>query len=137
MMWGALSDERTGLSFTIAAGPRQLSQSRVRIPWDSWSHFTVSDSRLPFSSPPTTCRATMQADSSRGTDKAENAVLLLRSADHTENKSRDSISPVHWRADCYLVTSHKHSSYCCVRASRGVYQTVTWQCVDMSQYDWR
>jgi hypothetical protein len=23
LMWGALSDERTGLSFTIAAGPRQ------------------------------------------------------------------------------------------------------------------
>jgi hypothetical protein len=37
-MWGALSDERTGLPFTIAAGPRQRSHSR---------EFTVSDSRLP------------------------------------------------------------------------------------------
>jgi hypothetical protein len=27
---------------------------------------------------------------SRGTDKAEDTVLLLSSADHTENKSRDS-----------------------------------------------
>jgi hypothetical protein len=27
LMWGALSDERTGLSFTIAAGPRQRSHS--------------------------------------------------------------------------------------------------------------
>jgi hypothetical protein len=53
-MWGALSDERTGLSFTIAAGPRQRSHSRVRVSWDSGPYFTVSDSRLPFSSPPTT-----------------------------------------------------------------------------------
>jgi hypothetical protein len=46
-MWDALSDERTGLSFTIAAGHRQRSHSRVRVPWDSGPHFTVSDSRLP------------------------------------------------------------------------------------------
>jgi hypothetical protein len=45
-MWGALSDEKTGLSLTIAADPRQRSHSRVRIPWDPWSYFTVSDSRL-------------------------------------------------------------------------------------------
>jgi hypothetical protein len=54
LMWGALSDERTGLSFTIAAGARQSSHSRVRVPWDSRPYFTVSDSRLPFSWPPTT-----------------------------------------------------------------------------------
>jgi hypothetical protein len=47
-MWGALSDERTGLSFTIAAGPHQRSHSRVRVPWDSRPYFTLSDSRLPF-----------------------------------------------------------------------------------------
>jgi hypothetical protein len=29
LMWGALSDERTGLSFTTAAGPHQRSHSRV------------------------------------------------------------------------------------------------------------
>jgi hypothetical protein len=34
---GILADERFGLSFTIAAGPRR----------DTWPHFTVSDSRLP------------------------------------------------------------------------------------------
>jgi hypothetical protein len=51
-MWGALSDERADLSFTITAGPRQRSYSRVRV-----SYFTVSDSRLPFTSPPTTRRA--------------------------------------------------------------------------------
>jgi hypothetical protein len=32
LMWGALSDERTGLPFTIAAGPRQRILSWVRIP---------------------------------------------------------------------------------------------------------
>jgi hypothetical protein len=34
-LWGAVSDERTGLLFTIAAGPRQRSRSRVRVPWES------------------------------------------------------------------------------------------------------
>jgi hypothetical protein len=42
-----LSDERMGLTFTIAAGPRQSSHSQVRVPRDSWPYFTVSDSRLP------------------------------------------------------------------------------------------
>jgi hypothetical protein len=60
LMWGALSDERTGLSFAIAICPRQRSHSRVRIPWNSWPYFTVLDSRLPFSSPPTTRRATVE-----------------------------------------------------------------------------
>jgi hypothetical protein len=36
-----------GLSFTNAAGPRQLSHPWVRVPRDSWPYFTVSDSRLP------------------------------------------------------------------------------------------
>jgi hypothetical protein len=54
---GTLSDERTGLSVTIAAGPRQLNHNQVRVPWDSRPYFIVSDSRLPFSSPPTTRRA--------------------------------------------------------------------------------
>jgi hypothetical protein len=47
LMWGAFSDERTGLSFTIAAGPRQRCHSWVQVPRDSWPYFTVSDSRLP------------------------------------------------------------------------------------------
>jgi hypothetical protein len=57
LMWGALSDERTGLSFRIAASLLQRSHFRIRVPWDSWPYFTVSDSRLPFSSPPTTLGA--------------------------------------------------------------------------------
>jgi hypothetical protein len=32
LIWGALSDERPGLSFTIPAGPRQRSHFWVRVP---------------------------------------------------------------------------------------------------------
>jgi hypothetical protein len=60
LMWGALSDERTGLSFPIATCPRQRSHFRVGVHWDSRPYFTVSDSRLLFSSPPTTRRATVE-----------------------------------------------------------------------------
>jgi hypothetical protein len=60
--WGTLSDERTGLSFVYAAGPRQRSLTRVRVPRDSWSYFAVSDLRLRFSSPPTTRRVTVVFD---------------------------------------------------------------------------
>jgi hypothetical protein len=60
LMWGALSDERAGLLFTIAAGPCQPSHSLVRVLWASQPYLTVSDSRVPFSSPATTHRATME-----------------------------------------------------------------------------
>jgi hypothetical protein len=60
LIWGTLSDERRGLSFAIDAGPRQRSHSRVRVPWDSRPYFTASDSRLPFSSPPTTRRVMVE-----------------------------------------------------------------------------
>jgi hypothetical protein len=59
-LWGALSDERSGLSFVCAAGPCQRSLSRVRVPWDLRLYFTVSDLRLPYSSPPTTRRVTVE-----------------------------------------------------------------------------
>jgi hypothetical protein len=41
LMCGALSDERTALPFTIAAGPSQRCHSRVRVPRDSWPYFTA------------------------------------------------------------------------------------------------
>jgi hypothetical protein len=59
-MSGALFDERTGLLFTIAAGPRQRSHSRIRVPWDSRPYFTVSYSRLSFLSRSTTRRAAVE-----------------------------------------------------------------------------
>jgi hypothetical protein len=42
LMCGHLSGQRTGLSFTIAASLRQPSHSRVRVPRNSWPHFTIS-----------------------------------------------------------------------------------------------
>jgi hypothetical protein len=45
--WTLAVDERMGLSFTIAAGPLQLSHSQVRVPRDSWPHFTLSNSTVP------------------------------------------------------------------------------------------
>jgi hypothetical protein len=44
LIWDVLSDERTGLSFTVAPGPRQRSHFRVPVPWDSWPYCTISDS---------------------------------------------------------------------------------------------
>jgi hypothetical protein len=60
LMWGALSDERTDLSFAIAIVTLQRSHFRVRVPWDSSSYFTASDSKLPFSSPLTNRRAALE-----------------------------------------------------------------------------
>jgi hypothetical protein len=57
---GALSDKRTGLSFVYAAFPCQCSLSRVRGPWYSRPYITVSNLSLPFSSPPTTRRVTVE-----------------------------------------------------------------------------
>jgi hypothetical protein len=34
LIWGALSDGRTGLSFAVAVGSRQRCHSLVRVPWD-------------------------------------------------------------------------------------------------------
>jgi hypothetical protein len=67
-----------GLPFTIVAGPRQRSLSRVRAPWDSSPYFTVSDLRLSFSSPPTTRRVTVEGPAStRGQVKVK---VILRLA---------------------------------------------------------
>jgi hypothetical protein len=57
---GALSDERTGLSFISAPGPRQRSHFRARVSWNSWPTFSVPDSKLPFLSPRTTRRAMVE-----------------------------------------------------------------------------
>jgi hypothetical protein len=49
-----------GLSFVHVASPCQHSLSQVLVPWYSRPYFTVSDMRLPFSSPPTTRRVTVE-----------------------------------------------------------------------------
>jgi hypothetical protein len=81
LMWGALSNEKTGLSFTIAASPRQRSRFRFQVPWDSRPYFTVSDSRLPFLTPPTTLRATVEVfdpASTRDRNKQVKVKVTLR-----------------------------------------------------------
>jgi hypothetical protein len=87
-LWGALSDERTGLSFLYAAGPHQCSLSRLRFPWDSWQYFTVSDLRLPFSSPPTTRRVTVEVFEPASTrvwhGSTSLSVINLRHGPHTK-----------------------------------------------------
>jgi hypothetical protein len=80
-----------GLSFTIAAGPRQRIHSLVRVPWDSRPYFTVSDSRRPFLSPPTTHRATVEVfDLACTWDRAQliPIVLLLTSRHGPSRKHR-------------------------------------------------
>jgi hypothetical protein len=94
-----------GLSFTIAAGPRQRSHSRVRVPRDSCTYFTLRFETpviwrarsaylyppgtgwpsytprhwVPFSSPLTTRRSAVEVfepASTRGTDSFEVRVTL-------------------------------------------------------------
>jgi hypothetical protein len=83
LIWGALSDKRTGLPFTIAGGPRKRSHSWVRVPlfycrlrietpptWWARSLYLYPPGTcwpsynprqwVPFSSPLTTRRATVE-----------------------------------------------------------------------------
>jgi hypothetical protein len=88
LVWGALSDERTELSFTTAAGPCQRSHSQVRVQWDSRPYFTVSDLRLPFLSPPTTRRVMVEVfdpASTRDTTVIVGFSLYSLWSDLTEN----------------------------------------------------
>jgi hypothetical protein len=81
LVWDALPNERSGLSFTIAADPRQRSHSQVRVPWDSWPYFTLSDSRLSFSSPTTIRIATVEVFDPASTVKSK---LKLKSKSHCD-----------------------------------------------------
>jgi hypothetical protein len=118
LLWGALSDERTGLSITYAAGPCQCSLSRVRVPWGSRPYFTVSDLRLPLSLPPTTRRVTVEVfdPASTRTSLLTTAATRYYSLDtgHIENTSRNNFS---------IFASHSYSrdhvedtfsNYCCI-----------------------
>jgi hypothetical protein len=91
-IWGAVSDERIGLSFTIVTGPRQHSHSRVRVPWDLRPYVTVSGLRLPFLSPSTTRRATVEIFYPASTREELN--WILSGADHIENNASNTTSTV-------------------------------------------
>jgi hypothetical protein len=74
-LWGALSDERTSLSFVYAAGSSQRSLSRVRVPWYSllsqiWNFpfrglLRLAGSRWRYSTPPPHGPSEIMAHSSR------------------------------------------------------------------------
>jgi hypothetical protein len=94
-MWGALSDERTSLSFTTVAGLRQHNHSPVRVPWDSWPYFTIQDWRLPFSSPPTTRRGMVEVfnfANTRDLHFTALTVLLITSSHGQHRKHRPSLA---------------------------------------------
>jgi hypothetical protein len=94
LMWGALSNERTGLSFTIVVGPCQYCHFRVRVPRDSRTYFIISYLRLPFLSLSTIRRATAEVF-----DPASTRDCFLYAAEHffTTNLHRPR---------------RKHSLYC-------------------------
>jgi hypothetical protein len=112
-MWGALSDERMGLSFTIAAGPHQriilgpefsaihdhilLSQIRGFPTWRArhpylyppgtgWPSYT-SRHRVPSSSPPSTRRATVDVYEPASTPAALSPSLSLKAPARTAQKN--------------------------------------------------
>jgi hypothetical protein len=91
-LFGALSDERMGLSFIYTAGPCQRSVSWVLVPWDLQSHIwdfsfrrllRLAGSRWKYSTPPphgvlTNWRLKrfhqLQSSCSLGADPRENTV---------------------------------------------------------------
>jgi hypothetical protein len=143
-LWGALSDERTGLSVVYAAGPRQSSLSRVRVPWISRTYFTVSVLLLPFPSLPTTCRVTVEVFDLAST-RIKRPLFSPINLRHrpTEGTSRSCYSllrdttayaEVRLPSRCLETGCINPLFYCCVRVLRGVYRAVACQCVDISQY---
>jgi hypothetical protein len=86
-MWGALFDERMGLSFVYATGPCQCSLSQVQVPWYSRPYFAVLTHRY--------------------TNLSLNRSLLYRQrTDNTGNKSRDnyycwSVTSLHLRGSLF------------------------------------
>jgi hypothetical protein len=114
LMWSALSDERTVVSFTFAAGPCQRSHSRVRVPWDSGPYFTASDSILPFSSPPTTHRVTVKVINFASTREWITCSFIIRCGPQTEHT-----------LELFLC---KGNACLPNRCSTTIYSTLPWEC---------
>jgi hypothetical protein len=113
-MWGALSDERTGLSSIIAAGPHQASHSSVRVPRNSWSYFPVSYSRLV---PPNKFLNYWSSLYSPGTERRENVTSVIACS----VVAGETTCPQSCSLTMALVLSP-------------VYVAVTWKWVYMSRY---
>jgi hypothetical protein len=93
--------------FVYVAGPRQRSLSRVRVRWDSWPCFTLSDLRLPFSSTPTTLRVTVEVFHPASTwvelNSHSRILLYPLGTDHAQKTSHvNPTQQVHWLPGCCL-----------------------------------
>jgi hypothetical protein len=133
-LWGALSNERTGLSFLYAACPRQRSLSRVGVPWDSWPSFTVSDLRLPFSSPPTTRRVTVEVFAPASTRAMVTSAILRISYYSPSTDSTENVSSIITCSPAAEETCPQSCSLVAAVVLSPVYIAVIWQRIYMSQY---
>jgi hypothetical protein len=119
-----------GSVFCVYSWPRQRSLSGVRVPWISRPYFTLSVLRLSFSSPPTTRRVTVEVFDPASTRVWESRYIAAARTTLTENICHLMvISPVHWRAGCFLQeTRHVTAIHCCadviVPARKCVYRSV-------------
>jgi hypothetical protein len=102
-LWGALSDETTGLYFVHAAGPCQRSLSRVRVSWYSRPYFTVSATCVTCQNACSLarCPALGMARTTCKTPLLLSECVFIgplpstgRGADHTENTSSNTFSIV-------------------------------------------
>jgi hypothetical protein len=117
--WGALFDERTRLPFVCAVGPCQRNLSRVLVSWDLRPYFTVSDLRLPFSSPPTTRRVTVEVfdpASTRVSLQADSCcITVARTTQKTRATCQAASSLDRYQRWAWRGRQRKHSlPYCCV-----------------------
>jgi hypothetical protein len=113
-----------GSVFCICCGPRQRSLSRVVNSWDSWPYFTVSGMRLPFSSPPTTRRVTVEVFLPASTRvwfaESESESELLYDRRFTANQFVLAPSPLRLKARIFSqLNSCGHSPYITSSLTRG------------------
>jgi hypothetical protein len=117
---------------------------------DSWEYFTASDLRLPFSSPPTTRRVTVEVFSNppllsvhlyrRGTDTDLQKTSRDRYPASPSALAGPTENTCHMTAKHCCVTSlpmrklHRHRKHCCCIVGRVCVAGVVWQWIYMSQY---
>jgi hypothetical protein len=145
LIWGAISDERTGLSFTISAGTRHRSHYRVRVPWDWRPYFTVLESRLPFRRLLRLAglRWRYSTPTPHGSPWTEIILSLVqpRNVHASQGTHVTRSSPTD--AWCHRGPGKHRLLYCCVRVFRAsiyccvlvhLYGSVAWQWVFTLQY---
>jgi hypothetical protein len=127
-MWGALSDERTDLLFTTASGPHQRSHFGPESRGTRDHIFPSQIQRLPFSSPPTTRRATVEVfepastrETTRlitslaynGTDRVENTDPLAMQLSLSDGVTYSTVTCAAIGTDCAENTTSLLFTGCC------------------------